>query len=636
MSENFDPFRRVPFAELVLEKNPRPASSISAESIEDMASSILQHGIIQPLPARLVDGVVKPFIGQRRMLGFGRARERAANGEAAAAGVDLEKVPVLIEEISDREMLEKQCVENLQRENVHPRDESLGYRAMRDELGYTIDKIAETIGKKRTYVVGRLAMVAIPDLAWRAYDEGRLTISHIELIGSVKNALDREEFTKLVLGGKYGDKVMSVKDAAEARANRFVITLTGCGFKRNDATLVPIQWVDGQRVMGGACDDECPFKVGSEKVPMCENLRCFRAKQDALWKLVQDNAERLGRRTMNKDRSSEVFANDGDGELLEASGLIDLGGKLRYMDTGHHSDDTPTWESLGLGQGSEAMAAAIVARHPKTNRVHHLLEREEAIRLAIEVDEAHAKLFANRPGVKKAVPAQTDDDADDDDHDEVVPVEEQQETETVVPVAETKKTAESLSFYAVEVEAFFAHAKGGTDVDAVLSMVFEAAVNAMSLDAMRVALAAMGGEVLDGSAEWSRDACQRMLCAASPDIDLRLFTVLVTTLRMRGHRELTAALQQLLNLDFPKLEQEAPQPVETVQDKAWKLFVEGKGKGTIGKELGISENAVGTWQKRHWPSRDEVKRYLEAHKGDESSNLALDVVKAWLEKNPVK
>ena len=375
----------VPWARVKLVWNPRSLSTISAESIEEMAASILEHQICQPVLGRLgADGeTVEVYVGQRRILGFEQARKRHFEG-GEPTEMDLEHVPVLVREIDDRTMLAHQLIENLQREGVHPKDEAAGYVMMRDKIGYTVADISRKMGKSAAYVVERMALLKIPDFLWRAYDEGRVTISHLEIVGSVPSKTSREEFGKLVLGGKYGDGVLTVKMTQEVKNNRFVVSLNVCGFDKKDPDLVAVEMDGNERLMGGACGD-CPHKSGQGAGAMCSNIACYQMKQDATWRLVKANAERCGKRYMDCDVTSRMFEDFGALLLRESTGLVDLGGKPRHDDTGHFSEDVPTWGEL-LPKDSAVWSQAISARHPKTNRVHQIIERETAIRAALEAD----------------------------------------------------------------------------------------------------------------------------------------------------------------------------------------------------------------------------------------------------------
>jgi ParB family transcriptional regulator, chromosome partitioning protein len=388
--------KHIPFLELKLAPNPRPRESISAESIQEIADSVLQHGIIQPVLTRInPEGQAEVYAGQRRFLGFERALEMVKAGEAEAL-VSLDTVPCVVRDIDDRTMREQQWIENLQRENVHPRDEANGYAELRDVYGYTAASIAVRIGKVESYVRERMSLVKLPDVYWKAWDAKKLTISHLEVAGGVRGVSNQEEFARRIMGGEYDTVPMTVREAQELKNKEFMKSLRACGFDKDDEDLLKVEHVKGERVRGGACKG-CPFKVGSEKAPQCENVACFAAKQDATWHQVKVNAEENGRRIMDVDQTAALF--DGVGDLIMYRGWVDLGARPGYLETGHYNEDVPTWEDLL--HGTQAFANAVMARHPKTNRIVQLLERAEAIRMAEEADEGNAKIFEKRPGAPR-------------------------------------------------------------------------------------------------------------------------------------------------------------------------------------------------------------------------------------------
>lgn len=402
-------FENIVFGELVLGRNPRPAESISAEAIDEMAKSILKAGIIHPPSGkRRDDGKVEIFIGQRRYLGFARARDMRDAGMACE--VDLEAMPVRVCEIDDRAAREQQVIENLQREQLHPRDEATGYKVLKDEYGYSVAQIAERIGKTDSYVFMRLSLLNVPLRMWRALDDGKVSVGHLEVVGAVPNEADRADFGKLILsGGEYGDRVMTVKEALETRSKRFVKSLLACGFDRADAALVAEEWKEGVRVMGGACVG-CPYLAGSAKSPTCTNVRCLETKQNEVWRLTMANAEANGRRCMDAAQTVSIFHDEeGSYALRDTCDYIDLGARPGYQETGHFDDDgLKTWGEMLEGTGG--IAQSIIARHWKTGKLHHILERDTAIELVeAQLPEGEASPFANRPGAPKAKKAKVEE-----------------------------------------------------------------------------------------------------------------------------------------------------------------------------------------------------------------------------------
>ena len=655
MSANIQ-YKTFPIAELSLAPNPRPRDSITAASIEEMASSILQQGIIQPLLARLVDGKPQIYAGQRRYLGFERALSRQAAGETAVA--DLSKVPVLLREVDDRTMREHQWIENLQRVDVHPRDEAVGYAELRDLYGYSMQDISRKIGKADAYVAHRLVLLKVPELLWKALDEGKVTISHLEIAGSIPNEKDREEFGKLVIAGQYGDRAMTVKEAQELKNARFAVSLRACGFDKNDEKLVQLEHKDGVRIMGGACTG-CEYMSGKTNAPVCGNVRCFAAKQNAQWKWIKGNAEDCGKRCMDVDRTAELFADYGDRELRESCGLVDLGGKPSYMEMGHYNDeDVLTWEELLEGTG--AMAMAITARHPKTNRVHQLLEREDAIRLAIERDPKAAAIFEKRPGVKKTkrvagqAAASDEDDDDDDDSDgaQRMSYEQQKKIRDVRDQAVydefTKrlrgKWPASVKLTLVKLAAHAALCGGASDVALIVGDSVESFHQATTIAqeweilgpkiepdlkaddnawlrwvAMMLIASEMGYEVFE-NCEGVKELASHFqidlagIAQSAHDAVMRPAKEELFDCEKCGGKNFTARGLKAHKCEKRQAKREAAEPAPAVdagkveitaevKAAARQLYDQGLGKGAIAKQLGISENTVGNWQKREWPKR---------------------------------
>lgn len=647
--------RYFPFSELRLEPNPRPRESITDAEIDEISESILQQGIIQPPLARMRDGQPHIYAGQCRYLGFERALQRAKSGEECL--VDLIEVPVLVRDIDDRTMRVHQWIENLQRKGVHPRDEVRGFAELRDVYGYTLAEISHKIGKGENYVVNRMVLLNLPDVLWKAFDEKRLTISHLEVAGSIRTSKNQEDFARIILGGRYGDKPMTVKEAQELKNADFVKPMRACGFDKADATLVPIEHKDGVRLIGGACVG-CEYMAGSAKSPLCENVRCFHAKQDAAWHVVTRNAADTGRRTMDVDQTASIF--DETGELLESSGFVDLGGKPLYLETGHHNeDDTPPWDELL--EGTDAAALAVMARNPRTNRVHQLLEREDAIRLAVENDKKAAKIFENQPGTRKKIAQHGAGSTDQQ--------EEWGPHEDTEPDVSPQSGSDVWTRRCEIMDALHDELMSARGVRVLTPLTWKLAVMEASRNASPVLLGHVLG--LESHPRWEHaiksdlvsehlrqrhmtiDQAQALiiLCLAGGQIimegtegelvtDLQKLTPKkpveqlydcpvcggrnFTKKGLKAHncerRKATAKPVCIVSANVPgssksklaKLAKNMPAgPAEItpeVKAAARKLYDAGKGKDAIAKELKISPNTVGNWQKREWPKRKATKK----------------------------
>lgn len=128
----------------------QPRKDFDEKSLSELAESIEQHGVLQPL-------VVRPLANGSYQLVAGERRWRAAR----IAG--LTEVPVVIKELTNEEVIEIAMIENLQREDLNPLEEALGYRYMMDELNITQEQAAEKVGKSRPAVANALRLLKLPN-----------------------------------------------------------------------------------------------------------------------------------------------------------------------------------------------------------------------------------------------------------------------------------------------------------------------------------------------------------------------------------------------------------------------------------------------------------------------------------------
>ncbi|MFV5212818.1 ParB/RepB/Spo0J family partition protein [Azonexus caeni] len=251
--------------------NPRK-SFPDAEMLE-MTESVKQHGVLQPLLVRCwpvnyaYPGDTMPYYE----IVAGERRYRAAK----AAGLTL--VPVLVRDLDDRAVLELQVIENLQRKDLHPIEEAEGYGLMMDKHGYTADQLAEKIGKSRSYIFGRLKLLALSPDGRRLFQGGLLNPSTALLIARIPTAkLQAKAIQEITSTDGYGD-VMSVRRAARLIQDRYMLKLAGAPFK---------PWMDDLVPSAGSCND-CPKRTGNQpeifddatSANVCTDPDCFQAKR---------------------------------------------------------------------------------------------------------------------------------------------------------------------------------------------------------------------------------------------------------------------------------------------------------------------------------------------------------------------
>ena len=164
--------RRVPVE--FLRSNPRnPRREFPAAQLDELANSIKERGIIQPIAVRPIRGANDAYeiiAGERRW----QAAQRAG----------LHEVPVVVLDVSDVEALELAIVENVQREDLNPLEEAAGYQSLIAEFKYHQDDIAKTVGKSRSHVANMLRLLKLPEFVKTAIRSGQFSAGHARaLIG---------------------------------------------------------------------------------------------------------------------------------------------------------------------------------------------------------------------------------------------------------------------------------------------------------------------------------------------------------------------------------------------------------------------------------------------------------------------
>jgi len=160
-----------------LHPNPdQPRRDFSASDLDELAASIREKGIIQPLlvrndPQRA--GEYQIVAGERRW----RAAQRA----------NLHNIPVLVRELNDTEVIEIAIIENIQRANLNAVEEAMGYRQLMDRFGHTQEKLAEALGKSRSHIANLLRLLTLPEDVLTWLREGKLTAGHARALITAEN-----------------------------------------------------------------------------------------------------------------------------------------------------------------------------------------------------------------------------------------------------------------------------------------------------------------------------------------------------------------------------------------------------------------------------------------------------------------
>ncbi|MCI8699030.1 MAG: ParB/RepB/Spo0J family partition protein [Oscillospiraceae bacterium] len=186
----------------------QPRKRFDDEALADLAASIEEHGIIQPLTVRrLSTGYYQIIAGERRW--------RAAK----LAGRD--KVPVVIIEADDRKVMELGLIENLQREDLNPVEEAEGYLALLTDFGMTQEELARRMGKSRPAIANALRLTALPPSVRAMLVEGTITAGHGRAVLMVEGEQAQASFAQKIV-----EEGWNVRQA-ESAAKRFTLEAPG-------------------------------------------------------------------------------------------------------------------------------------------------------------------------------------------------------------------------------------------------------------------------------------------------------------------------------------------------------------------------------------------------------------------------
>jgi len=189
---------RLPIEKIQANKQ-NPRSVFSEDELVDLANSIKEKGIVQPIIVRELDNAesYEVIAGERRW--------------RAAQIAQLDNVPAIIKNLSDVDALEIAIIENVQRSNLSPIDEATGYQRLIDIYNYTQEDLAQVIGKSRSYIANILRLNNLPAKVKDYLSSGQLTIGHARALISAENAENLADFIVL--------KALSVRQTEELVKN---------------------------------------------------------------------------------------------------------------------------------------------------------------------------------------------------------------------------------------------------------------------------------------------------------------------------------------------------------------------------------------------------------------------------------
>ncbi len=158
----------------------QPRKTFSGEELTELKNSIESKGLLQPIIVREKGGYYEIVAGERRW--------------RAAQLAQLHEIPALIKELTDIEVLEIAIIENIQRSNLNPYEEALGYKQLLEKFNYTQEELASNLGKSRVYITNLTRLLNLPDSVLKFLKDGTITVGHARALIGVDKALEIAKF----------------------------------------------------------------------------------------------------------------------------------------------------------------------------------------------------------------------------------------------------------------------------------------------------------------------------------------------------------------------------------------------------------------------------------------------------------
>ncbi len=186
----------------LIESNPfQPRENFDEKGIEELAESIKEKGVIQPIIVREHGDKYQIVAGERRFL--------------AAKKAGLSSIPAIIKDITDEESAEIALIENVQRKDLNPIEEALAYKRLIENFHYTQEELAKRIGKDRATIANSLRLLNLPEEIIEKIKRGLITAGHARAILSLKDEGEQKRLAEEII-----EKKLSVRESERLAKNR--------------------------------------------------------------------------------------------------------------------------------------------------------------------------------------------------------------------------------------------------------------------------------------------------------------------------------------------------------------------------------------------------------------------------------
>ena len=188
-----------------LRSNPyQPRKTFDEDALNELATSIKEHGVFQPIIAKKSIKGYEIIAGERRV----KASQMAG----------LETIPAIIRDFSDQDMMEIALLENLQRENLNALEEAQAYKKLLEELKITQEELAKRLGKSRSHITNMLGLLVLPEDVKKEIIAGKISMGHARVLSKIDDQAKIKELTEQVIS-----KELSVRDLEDLSKDENIV-----------------------------------------------------------------------------------------------------------------------------------------------------------------------------------------------------------------------------------------------------------------------------------------------------------------------------------------------------------------------------------------------------------------------------
>lgn len=384
--------------------NPRKRKGLDVESLSALAANIKVHGLLQPIVVRPLPGERTPDTFEARVDGLPLPIYELVAGERrlrASRLAGLPTIPMILRDLDDEAALQLQLVENIEREDLDPMEEAEGFELLRTRLGFTVEQIAERIGrgKGQSYVYKTMKLLALTPESREAMYEGHLGRSTGLLVARYPAAQQADVVAFIRSQAMVGGEPAPFRTVAPLVHRRFNLLMCRAVWPIADADLLPD---------AGPCST-CPKRTGSQAEifgddagteDSCTDPDCFEAKRNAHIERAKAQAQKDGFTVLDEDEARRAIPSPYQGWIMGYSRVTDVA----YTETGDDGTEREvTFEDALRKMGKKAPKPRILI-HPHTGEAIKVITDDLADKLQPqEEDDGKGTASGAADGFDKAM-----------------------------------------------------------------------------------------------------------------------------------------------------------------------------------------------------------------------------------------